>query len=89
MTVFKISPANLEKCMHQNRAKYAGVCVEGTLLDNFVVVTKRGFAAIYERYVNPNMSEYLVEFEPGAAQGVWKRWYEFEERSGQDEQIAG
>ncbi len=81
MTVFKISPANLEKWMHQNQAKYTGAFVEGTLLDNFVLICKRGFAAVYERYVNPNMSEYLVEFETGTAQGVWKRWYEFEERS--------
>ena len=39
------------------------------------------FAAFYEHYLNEWTSDYLVEFESGTAQTVWKRWYEFEERS--------
>lgn len=41
---FFISPQGLKKWMHQNRADYTGAFVEGTLLDNFVIACKRGFA---------------------------------------------
>lgn len=78
MTRFCIDPKNLEKWMHQNGANYTGTMVEGCLLDNFVLVCKRGYAAVYEHYLNCWSSDYLVEFEPGAAQGVWRRWYQFE-----------
>jgi hypothetical protein len=76
-----MKPSNLGKWMHQNKASYAGVFVEGCLQDNFVLACKRGFAAVYEHYLNDWSSDYLVEFEPGTAQEVWRRWYEFEERS--------
>lgn len=81
ITTFRISGANLARWMKQNRAGYTGVLVEGCLLDNFVLVCERGFAAFYEHYLNEWTSDYLVEFESGAAQTVWKRWHEFEERS--------
>lgn len=68
----------MEKWMHQNGASYTGTMVEGCLLDNFVLVCRRGFAAVYEHYLNCWSSNYLVEFEPGAAQNVWERWYQFE-----------
>ena len=79
MTTFRIGPADLEKWMHQNEAEYTGAFAPGCLLDNFVLACKRGFAAFYEHYLNCWSSDYLVEFEPGPAQGVWKNWYEFEE----------
>lgn len=78
MTRFCIDPKNLEKWMHQNGANYTGTMVEGCLLDNFVLACKRGYAAVYEHPLNCWSSDYLVEFEPGAAQGVWRRWYQFE-----------
>lgn len=79
LTKFRISPKNLEKWMHQNEAEYTGAFVEGCLLDNFVLACKRGFAAVYEHYLNCWSSDYLIEFQPGAAQEVWKNWYRFEE----------
>lgn len=78
-TTFIIGSCDLDKWMHQNKASYTGEFVEGCLLDNFVVVTRRGFAAIYEKYLNPNSSCYLVEFQKGAAQDVMRNWYKFEE----------
>lgn len=81
---FRLDPRGLEKWMHQNRAEYTGDFQEGCLLDNFVVMTKRGFAAVYEHVVNSWTSDYLVEFEPGPAQRVWRRWYAFEERRERD-----
>lgn len=83
---FTFDQAGLEKWMHQNRAEYTGAFVDGTLLDNFVLVCKRGFAAVYEHPLNEWCSDYRVEFEVGAAQEVWSRWYRFAERS---EELAG
>ena len=80
MTRFLIRHSNFEKWMHQNKAIYTGDFLDGCLLDNFVVATKRGYAAFYEHYVGPWASDYLVEFEPGIAQTVWRRWYEFEDK---------
>ena len=56
MTEFDIDPKYFGKWFHQNEAKYTGDFVEGVLLDNFVIATKRGFAAIYEKPLNPNQS---------------------------------
>ena len=56
-------------------------CVEGCLLDSFMLACKRGYAAVYETCLNEWSSTYRVEFEAGPAQTVWRRWYEFEERS--------
>lgn len=81
MTEFFIRPKELEKWLHQNRVEHTGDFIDGCLLDNFVVMTKRGFAAIYEHPLNEWSSDYWVEFEPGAAQGVWSRWYQFEKRN--------
>jgi len=79
MTCFRMNAGNLEKWLYQNGAEYTGDYIEGCLLDNFIVSTRRGFAAIYEKYVNPNLSEYYIEFEPGAAENVFSNWYKFEE----------
>lgn len=82
---FSLNPSELEKWMHQNKAEYSGSFIDGCLLDNFVVMTKRGFAAFYEHYVNGWTSDYIVEFEPSTAQTVWRRWYDFEEGRKHDE----
>lgn len=77
---FLLDPAALDKWMYQNKAIYTGDYIEGCLLDNFVVGTRRGYAAIYENYINANRSGYYVEFEPGPAQNVFKNWYVFENK---------
>lgn len=81
---FTIAPENLEKWMHQNEAEYTGDFVEGCLLDNFVVATKNGFAAVYEHYLNAWMSDYFIEFQRGEARDVFNRWYDFEERANRE-----
>ena len=74
---------NEEKWMHQNRAEYTGAYVEGTLLDSYVLACKRGYAAVYERYVNPNKSEHVYKFAPYSDQRkcdeLWAEFMEFEE----------
>ena len=61
MTVLKMSVTNFEKWIHQNAAEIID-CAEGCLLDNYLLHTRRGVAAVYEHYVNPNMSDYRVYF---------------------------
>ena len=81
-TCFRIEPgAAFEKWMYQNGAEYSGDYVEGCLLDNFVVSTRRGFAAVYENYISEWASDYYVEFQPGAAQDVFSNWYKFEKEA--------
>ena len=80
VTKFYIDSNNLEKWIHQNNAEYTGAFYEGCLLDNFVLVTDKGFAAVYEHYVNCWTSDYYVEYQKGAAQKVWKKWYDFEKK---------
>ena len=60
MSIYKFS-GNLDKWMHQNRAEILEV-VEGCLLDNFLVSTKRGTAAIIETPVNCWTSCYKIYF---------------------------
>ena len=79
ITSFRLSSTELEKWMHQNKAEYTGDCVEGCLLDNFVLACKRGFAAVYEHTLNCWTSDYIVEFAPGAAPEVWENWYRLKE----------
>lgn len=85
ITRFYMEPQQLGKWMYQNDAEYTGMFIEGCLLDNFVVMTRRGFAAVYEHYVNPNQSNYYIEFQPGAAQDVLRKWYELEDAAFEQE----
>ena len=85
MTQFCIGSTKLDKWLHQNKAHYTGAGCEGCLLENFIVETKRGYAAIYEHYLNPNSSDYRIEFvdfkngwKNGECDALWARWYDFE-----------
>ena len=81
VTYISIGLCQLEQWMKQNKAEYTGDYIEGCLLDNFVLCTDRGFAAVYENYLNANSSDYYIEFQPFPAQEVWKEWYKFEEQN--------
>lgn len=82
VTRFRLDPGPaFEKWVHQNGAEYAGDYIDGCLLDNFVMATRRGYAAFYEHYVNEWTSDYYVEFQPGPAQIVFSNWYEFERKA--------
>ena len=60
---FIVENGQMEKWEHQNGAEYTGDFFEGVLLDNYVLACKRGYAAHYERYVNPWMSAHEIRFE--------------------------
>lgn len=86
VTCFRISAgSDLEKWIRQNGAEYTGDFSPGCLLDNFVMVTKRGFAAFYENFVNCWTSDYYVEFQPGPAQDVFRKWFAFETENATEE----
>lgn len=77
----KFTVRNMGKWMHQNRAEHTGAYFEGCLLDNFVLACKRGYAFVYESYVNPNMSEYAIRFVPYedvmTCDEMWCEFYAF------------
>ena len=83
---FYLNPCYFDMWAHQNKVEYISY-IEGVLLDNYLVMTKHGLAAIYEHYVNPNRSTYEVHFMreykdvPGWTQIVCKEWYDFEDRN--------
>lgn len=63
MTTFKIyGEVDLEKWMVQNDTEYTGDFIEGTLLDNFLIWTRRGMAIITECFENCWSSSYLVRW---------------------------
>ena len=64
MTIFYLDSSDLNKWMYQNDAEYLGDFVPGVLQDNFTVITRRGYAAIYEHYLNTWCSDFRVEFQP-------------------------
>ena len=76
---FDIDPKYFEKWFYQNRGEYTGDFIKGVLLDNFIIATKRGFAAVYEKYCNEWSSCYHIVFETGTARNMFKQWYEFEQ----------
>lgn len=80
ITTFTLSARNFDLWMHQNCGDYTGEFLEGTLLDNFVVVTKNGIEAFYERALNEWTSCYYVEFGrfgSGVSDRVLARWYDW------------
>ena len=78
MTKFYMSPKYLGMWLHQNNAETSDGA-DGCLLDNFLVETKRGYAGIYEHYLNGWSSDYYVEFQTGEASEVFKNWHAFYE----------
>lgn len=83
MTRFYLAPDQFDKWVYQNEGEYA-TCVEGVLQDSVVVAAKRGWAMIYEHYVNKWTSNFYVEFAPyknkSEVDELWKNWYAFEEK---------
>ena len=76
----------LERFIKNNHAEYTGCYIEGSLIDNFVMSTSKGYAAFYESHRNEWTSWWRVEYQTGFAQDMWRHWYEFE---GQMERCGG
>lgn len=86
MKNYKLNPMNFDKFVHQNKGDLVDF-YEGCLLDNYLFQTQRGMMAIYESYVNPNMSEYLVVFASDKEE-INRLWDEFTDNRNQVEEIA-
>lgn len=84
------SGENFNTWFRTNKAEYTDYYVEGSLLDNFIVETKHGVAAFYERYCTAWESNYFVEFARfGNEEGykeVFDHWYRFEEAYDEDDE---
>ena len=52
---------DLDKFIKQNHAEYIE-CIEGCLVDNYMLSCKRGTAFIYEEYLNANSSGYTLYY---------------------------
>lgn len=76
----------LDTWIKQNNGEYID-CIEGCLLDNYVIACKRGTAFIYERYLNSNSSGYECYFVPNNAPNdvLNEFWDEFEQLREQEE----
>lgn len=61
MTSFYINADKMNMWEHQNCAEVLDFR-DGCLLDHFLVYTKNGVAAVHEHYLNPNASNYRVDF---------------------------
>lgn len=81
MTEFNLNPKYFDMWLHQNNGVYTGDFVDGCLLDNFIVATKRGYAAFYEKACTTWTSCYHVYFEPYPAEHLFEQWYEFEKEA--------
>lgn len=76
MTKFYIGSTELKKWLHQNNGT-AVDCVEGCLLDNLLVETKRGLVIIKEHFLNTWSSDYYCEFVPWKlSMELYKKWEE-------------
>ena len=75
ITRFSINPRYFPKWLHQNRGEVIDI-VEGCLLDDYLVQTKRGYAAVYEHFLNEWSSDYHIEFQAGRADELFERWDE-------------
>ena len=66
---------SIEKLMHQNRGEIIDI-IEGCLIDNYLINTKRGYMAIIESFVNTCTSNHTIYFstDPGEIDYIWDRY---------------
>jgi len=85
MTVFQITGEKRLNIWYTQNDGETVEAVEGCLLDNFVVACRRGWAFVYEHYLNPWASNYLVKFVPykdeDGCRAAWDEWEDFREEA--------
>lgn len=52
---------NIDKLLYQNDGEIID-CIEGCLIDNYLISTKRGYIALIEAFVNSWTSDYTLYF---------------------------
>lgn len=87
---FRIYGNDVEMWLKQNNGDYTGDCVEGCLLDNFMVQTPYGYAFFKEIALNCWTSCYEVYYGfdrknhvawNDIYNEVWNMWYDFEAKA--------
>ena len=61
MKKYKVNNLNIEKFLHQNKGEIIS-CIDGTLIDNYLIENKRGYIILMETYVNCWTSNYSLLF---------------------------
>lgn len=84
---YLLNPDALDMWLHQNGSNEIIDFREGCLLDSFIISTKRGTAAIYERYCTSWTSNYRIEWEKYPSDKVWENWEKF--CTAYDEEFGG
>lgn len=69
--IYNAKPAKL---IHQNKGEIIDF-IEGTLQDNFLIGTARGYIALIENYVNEWTSNHKLYFstDPGEIYAIWDK----------------
>ena len=70
---------NLDKFIHQNRGEIIDF-LDGCLIDNFLIATKRGYIALLENYVNCWTSNYKLIFSTNM-QEIYSIWDKLSEEA--------
>ena len=71
---YKLRSWNLDQIIKQNRA-FVDDVIEGCLLDDLYLITKRGYMLLLETYANANSSIYTMYFDTdsSAFDEMWER----------------
>lgn len=80
MKQYKLNPGILDKFIYQNKAEIVD-CIDGVLLDDLLFYTRRGMIALFETYVNSNMSDFTVYFSTDTGE-IWDLWEKRQEIKG-------
>ena len=82
---YKFGDMTIEKWMHQNSAIVEDF-LDGCLLDNMLLQTRRGVAFVKETVLNTWSSTYTLYFaaykDAGAVDAVYNMWSEFADAVG-------
>lgn len=74
MKKYRLNHFNVDKVIFQNKADVLD-CIEGCLLDDLLLITKRGYMALLETYATQNSSVYTMVFSknPKEINEIWEK----------------
>ena len=82
---YRFESMTIDKWIHQNSAIVEDF-LEGCLLDNMLLQTRRGVAFVKETFINTWCSTYTLYFaaykDRDAVDAVYNMWYEFADAVG-------
>ena len=76
MNAYKVRTLNIDKLLYQNQGEILDI-IEGCLIDNFLIATKRGYILLIERYVNCWTSEHVLYFSKDEKE-INNIWYKLD-----------